>query len=707
MNLIEKNINDILDSTGKNNNFLNDKPYSEEYKELALKWSKLPMYTDKKSIKQFFELLNDCQVILLISGTGSGKTVLVPKFFLKYIIEKKLNKKIAVTNPKILTTVYNAEYGAKTLDVNLGEEVGFKYKGAKKGSISDKTKLLYCTDGLILATILSGDNLLSEYQGIIIDEAHERHIQIDLLLKLIKEILPLRPDFKLIIMSATINTSVFRDYFNTDNIKYGEMEVSGVSNFPITQNWIDEKIKINRSNYVNIAVDYCFKILNSSKIGDIIVFVATQNDAINGCQMLKDNCSKNLKIKTMSCDQLYCVSVYSKMKQEDKELAVSKDLYKKNGFERKIIFATNVAESSITFEGLVYVIDSGFELANYYDSNDNSYIVTKTYTTQAQIKQRIGRAGRTQPGIAYHLYTHYKYGSLKMFPDPNILVVDLTDFILSLINYTKIINNMILLIRGLITVPRIEQIKHGLNKLYFIKAIKFVDQPDFKKIKSYDDVGNGALTSIGINILKFKSSSALSGLAIIMSYYLNCQEEIIILMAINDVTGNKYDSLFVYKKKELKLVKDHFSDSIVNNSDHLTVLNIYNNHYRQFNVKYLNKKIFEEINKRIKQLKKYTKIITKETYEYMNNKYKLIDKKSTSNNILYVLYQSHKFNLLKKETKNMYRSINYLENSIAEIEYLPFVQSKNNPKYIICNTLSNLFGKKSFHGLSEIPEDFL
>jgi len=121
----------------------------------------------------------------------------------------------------------------------------------------------------------------------------------------------------------------------------------------------------------------------------------------------------------------------------------------------------------------------------------------------------------------------------------------------------------------------------------------------------------------------------------------------------------------------------------------------------------LNKKIFEEINKRIKQLKKYTKIITKETYEYMNNKYKLIDKKSTSNNILYVLYQSHKFNLLKKETKNMYRSINYLENSIAEIEYLPFVQSKNNPKYIICNTLSNLFGKKSFHGLSEIPEDFL
>ena len=171
------------------------------------------MYKNTKSVKQFFNLLNDCQVILLVSGTGSGKTVLVPKFVLKYVILNNLSGKIAVTNPKILTTIYNAEYGAKALDVNLGEEVGYKYKGAPDNASNNNTKLLYCTDGIILATLLGRDPLLKDYQSTTIDEAHERQVNIDLLLRLIKELLPKRPDFKLIIMSATINSSVFRNYF--------------------------------------------------------------------------------------------------------------------------------------------------------------------------------------------------------------------------------------------------------------------------------------------------------------------------------------------------------------------------------------------------------------------------------------------------------------------------------------------------------------
>ena len=146
------------------------------------------------------------------------------------------------------------------------------------------------------------------------------------------------------------------------------------------------------------------------------------------------------------------------MKQANKDLAVSKDLYKKKGYERKIIFATNVAESSITFDGLVYVIDTGYELANYYEASDNSYVISKMFTSQAQVKQRIGRAGRTQAGISYHIYTQNSFNNFKLYPEPNISVVDLTDFVLSFINYAKTVKNMISIIKGLITIPKIEQI---------------------------------------------------------------------------------------------------------------------------------------------------------------------------------------------------------------------------------------------------------
>jgi len=778
MENIEKNLNDILDVEGKNNNFLTNKPFSSEYIKLASKWSKLPMYADKSSVKKFFDLLHDCQVILLISGTGSGKTVLVPKFFLKYVKTMDLGGKIAITNPKILTTTYNAEYGAKTLDVKLGEEVGYKYKGAPYNSTGPNTKLLYVTDGLILATILSGDAILSEYQGIIIDEAHERHVQIDMLLKLIKEILPLRPDFKLIIMSATINASVFRNYFSNQKISYGEMEVSGESNFPITQNWLDSKIKINRGNYLELAIERCLDIIEKTDTGDIIIFVPTQNDAINGCRSLKKNCPDTLKTKKTICDKLYCVEVFSKMKQSNKDMAVSKDLYKSKGFERKVIFATNVAESSITFDGLVYVIETGFELANYYEVNDNSYVVTKQYTSQAQIKQRIGRAGRTQPGISYHLYTLDSFNNFKLYPEPNISVIDLTDFVLSLTKYSKTIQNLIPIIKGLITIPKIEQITYAIYKLYFTKCLKLVDpkyklEPDsdsdsvrksfysvnsesadsavslnsesadsaislnsssiesetstqnniglldinsikWQKIRSYDkllETLNGTLTIVGINVLSFKSSLLLTALAIIMAKYMNCQHDMAILMAIIEISDGKLESLFEFDRKETDKIIKYFSNLAINGSDHLTILAIYKKHYMKKNYKYLNQKTFSNIEKRSTQLLLYANSISESSYERMKTKYKLIQAKpyeDIDKNILYILAYSHYYNLLSKESNNIYTSVNFVENSVAPLEYFILTPSvKAHTNFVICHGLSNVFGRKSFQCLTQIPDSII
>ena len=162
MNIIQKNINDILDSKALFNNFLTDQPYSDNFKVLAEKWAELPLYTNKNKISEFFKLLDTKQVILLISGTGSGKTVLVPKFVLKYFKTLGITGKIAITNPKTLTTIYNAEYASKTLDVTLGNEVGYKFKGSPIDKISDNSILHYITDGLLLAKILGGDKELKE-----------------------------------------------------------------------------------------------------------------------------------------------------------------------------------------------------------------------------------------------------------------------------------------------------------------------------------------------------------------------------------------------------------------------------------------------------------------------------------------------------------------------------------------------------------------
>jgi len=743
MNLIENNINDILDVQGKNNNFLTDKPFSEQYKQLASKWSQLPMYKDKSSVKKFFDLIHNCQVILLISGTGSGKTVLVPKFFLKYIKTMGLKGKIAITNPKILTTIYNAEYGAKTLDVQLGEEVGYRFKGSDKKYSGPNSKLLYVTDGLILATILSGDTVLSEYQGIIIDEAHERHVQIDMILRLIKEILPLRPDFKLIIMSATINAAVFRNYFNTPKIKFGEMEVSGESNFPITQNWLDPKIRVNRSNYLELAIRRCLDIVDTTETGDIIIFVPTQNDAIKGCQMLKDNCPNSLKMKKGFCEKLFCIEVYSKMKQANKDLAVSKDLYKSKGFERKVIFATNVAESSITFDGLVYVVDSGFELANYYEVTDNSFVISKQYTSQAQIKQRIGRAGRTQPGVSYHLYTQMAYNGFKLYPEPNISVIDLTDFVLSLVKYSKTIHNMIPIIKDLITVPKIEQIAFAIYKLQFTKCLKLVESEKtdsssdsvsidldlseksenklmkiesikWSKIRNYDKLKesfNGALTGIGLNVLRFKSSSVLTSISVLMSKYMNCLTEICQLSAILEISDGKLDSLFEINRKETDKVIKYFSNVAENGSDHLTILNIYKQHYLQKDYNYLNKRSFDNIEKRTQQLLIFANSIDSNSYEHMKTKYKLIQGKPYDDqkmNIQYIIAYSNYYNMLFKESNNIYTSINYIENSVAPLEYFILTPPvKVHSDFAVCHSLSNVFGRKSYQCLSQIPNKII
>lgn len=471
---------DPLDKNGSKQNFLTDESYGADFKEYAKKWSVLPLYENKEEMKNMFESIHNNQVTLVISGTGSGKTVLVPKFLLKYFWatkseDKRKETKIVITNPKTLTTIYNAEYSAKTLDVELGSHVGFQFRGSPSNMVSDKSKLIYSTDGLVLAKITKGDTMLKEYDGVIIDEAHERQVPIDLLLYFLKNVMKNRPEFKVIIMSATIDSEVFRKFYEEDGIKYGKVEVSGKSNYPITSIFMEPNNKINLFTYMDVGIAQVLKLLETTETGDILMFVTSQRETEVGCSKLKKLCPGKVAI-TDVCDQYYCAEVFAKMPDDKRVVAVDKDKYRELSakYKRKVIFATNVAESSITLDGIVYVIDSGLEFLGYFDFDRYASVLDKRYTTKAQIRQRMGRAGRTQPGTCYHLYTEDHFNRLTDFPSPAIALSNLNDHFLSFIKNRGYLSDAINLATSLITPASLKQITSAVRYLHFYNIIKII-----------------------------------------------------------------------------------------------------------------------------------------------------------------------------------------------------------------------------------------
>jgi ATP-dependent RNA helicase DHX8/PRP22 len=425
----------ILDPKGLNINPLTNNPYENLYKDAptfpntyagyAEKWSSFPVYEHRN---EFIKAIASHQVILMDSGTGSGKTVIMPKLALHAL---KYEGNVVVTIPKQLIVVSAAEYAARTLDVNLGEEVGYSHRRQKMRS--NKTRLLYTTDGSI-TTKLMIDPSLKGIDILIIDEAHERNVQIDFLLLLVKETLRLRPDFKLIIMSATIDIKKFEDYYK--EFSFIHLYGGEATPYPIKDVFIERPLKLQR-NFIQDAVDKIYDILTHHDDGDILVFVTSGNEGARGCKLLAEKTRNGIINGTI---KPYCTKLYAGLRKDDENLALSKNAYKDlsvmNGvpYNRKVVFSTNVAESSLTVDGVKFVIDSGLELKESYNFKGDYRQLNNDWITNAQRMQRRGRAGRTGPGECYYLYTKKQCDEMKKFPDPPVLTSNLSDELLRLLN---------------------------------------------------------------------------------------------------------------------------------------------------------------------------------------------------------------------------------------------------------------------------------
>ena len=542
----------IFDIQGNNRNPLNNKLYSQTYKDLAKVWSTYPAYL---KINEILNAIKQYQLLFIISSTGSGKTVIVPKIALAYT---NYNGKVIVSLPKKIVTLSAAIFSAKTLDVELGKEVGYIYKNSPKNMNGPENKIIYMTDGSLVMRFIK-DPLLLDYKVIIIDEAHERRLQIDLLLLMLKKLLESgkRNDLRVIIMSATISGEKYQNYF--DNVHSKIINISGKTNYPVKVNFLDHPTNL----YMKTGLEIIENLIDNGIKDDILFFITKSNEAFQLCKEIRSKYPK-----------VYCIEVYADMDKDMRIYAESRDQFLELGnYDQKLIMATNVAESSITIDGLKYVIDSGYELYTYFDPETYGTIFIKKLISKAQALQRRGRVGRTESGICYHLLTQEQFDSLKEYPDPDILRQDITTDLLKIIILTenKTFKEGYSLLEQLMDMPK----KNFINIAYKLyKMYNIVDK-------------NDKLTKIGYNISNFSTLPLNRALFLIYSYQLYCAKEASIILSMIDVLDNKLINLF-HKSDTIcisnceKSSSKKFIESISKKKgDHLTYLYIFEEFKKQ------------------------------------------------------------------------------------------------------------------------------
>lgn len=677
----------ILDVDGINKNPLTDNEYSDEYKKLSQIWSKYPAY---EKANEIINAINKNQIILITSGTGSGKTVLLPKFCLHVFNYKS---KIAVTLPKQIIAKSAAEFAAKTLDVKLGHEVGYKYKGSEKSGLSDKTKLLFATDGTIVSKLMQ-DPMLKEFDAILIDEAHERKVQTDFLLYLLKQVCSNRPEFKLIIMSATVNTEIFKNYFL--KFKFKHFDVGGKTNYPIESIFLDKALDGKPESYLNKGYQIINEIIKSDKDGDILFFVTSINETFDMCKKITD-------------DTIYCVEVFAGMKPLNQELAQDENLYKeKTNKNRKLVIATNVAESSLTISNIKFVIDSGYELSSYYDPVKRCKVLERKLITHAQAVQRMGRSGRTSSGTCYHLYTKSDFDSMSFYPLPNIKVSDISGECLRLLNLPHI--------------QTITELKNVLND--FIEPPSDIYVNDATTILMQLGLTNkNILTEMGKLIADMKLEP-IEGVAIYNSYKLNCSKEVISIFCMINAIKNNINELFtvpLIKETESKnnFLTEKFKNAkkslMSKKGDHISLLKIFNHYLKikkdedklnEWSYKYFIKK--DVLRKALNSFRQVRGSVMK----YMQNEREIKLSRDTRNgrdsmnhgdmekNILYSLSEGYKLNIAYLKDNKTYSTATATMIQLSNDSWMKFVDKQ--PKKIMYHELFMTAGRISAVILSEL-----
>ncbi|WP_236789443.1 ATP-dependent RNA helicase HrpA [Amycolatopsis sp. GM8] len=353
--------------------------------------------------------IRDNQVVIVAGETGSGKTTQLPKICLE--LGLGVRGQIGHTQPRRLAARTVAERIASELGTELGGTVGYKVRFTD--SSGDDTLVKLMTDGILLAEIQT-DRMLRRYDTLIIDEAHERSLNIDFLLGYLKQLLPRRPDLKVIITSATIDPERFSAHFGDAPI----VEVSGRT-YPVEVRYrpiVDPDRPDDQERDQVTAISDAVDELCAEEPGDILVFLSGEREIRDTADALSKQDRRNTEI----------LPLYARLSAADQHRVFQRHA------GRRIVLATNVAETSLTVPGIKYVIDPGTARISRYSHRTKVQRLPIEPVSQASANQRKGRSGRTSDGICIRLYTEEDFESRPEFTDPEILRTNLASVILQM-----------------------------------------------------------------------------------------------------------------------------------------------------------------------------------------------------------------------------------------------------------------------------------
>ncbi|KAJ2524619.1 hypothetical protein GGI11_000676 [Coemansia sp. RSA 2049] len=376
---------------------------------------------------QFLYAAETFSTVVVVGEPGSGKSTQLPQFLYEAGWASN-GKVVGCTQPRRVAAAMLAQRVAEEMDVGLGSTVGYSVRFADVSS-TDDTRIKYLTDGTLIRECFA-DPLLSKYSVVMVDEAQERSLNTDVLLALLKKIQKKRRnDFRIIISSATMDAERFRDYFETnsnsathpENNTATTMSISGRL-FPVEIHYLESPCE----NYLVTAVETVVHIHKTEAAeGDILVFLPGKDAIEQAIEMLNDQIDNDGRLES-----LIPMSMYSGISVEKQKLVF--DPPRKE--TRKVVFTTNVAETSVTVDGIAFVVDGGFVKKRIHALSTGISRLATIPISKASATQRAGRSGRTQPGKAYRLYTQAAYSS-SLFPQhdmPEICCLSLESMALTL-----------------------------------------------------------------------------------------------------------------------------------------------------------------------------------------------------------------------------------------------------------------------------------
>lgn len=488
----------------------------------------LPVF---KYRNQLLEAIDNHPVMIVVGETGSGKTTQLPQFLREHGYCKD-GKKIVCTQPRRVAATSVAERVADEVGCRVGQEVGYSIRFEDK--TSERTEIKYMTDGMMLREFLA-DPELSSYSAIIIDEAHERTLQTDVLLGLVKDISQHRPELRIVISSATMKATKFSDYFDNAPI----FNVPG-RRFPVSVHYT----KSPEGNYLHAAITTLFQIHTTQGPGDVLIFLTGQDEIETVAENIGETCRK-LGDKF---PELIICPIYANMPPELQQRIFEPT---REG-ARKVVIATNIAETSITIDGIAYVIDSGFVKENVFNPSTGMESLVVVPCSQASADQRAGRAGRVGPGKCFRLYTKWAYfHEMAENATPEILRTNLVSVILLLLSLgiTDLIHFEFL------DHPSADALMKALELLYALGALN----------------ESGQLTKIGRQMAEFPTNPMLAKSLLKAASY-GCLDEV---LTISSMLGESGSLFFRPKEKRVHADKAHAAFASPH-GDHLMLLEIFN-----------------------------------------------------------------------------------------------------------------------------------